>query len=43
MAWSSTEFNSCIAWTHSLTVENARVARDGDLKGGGFSVRCVKG
>jgi uncharacterized protein (TIGR02145 family) len=40
--WSTTEFNSGTAWTHSLTVGNARVARDSDLKGDGFSVRCVK-
>jgi uncharacterized protein (TIGR02145 family) len=40
--WSSTEYNSLGAWYRCLIFNNQQVERDTYLKGGGYSVRCVK-
>ena len=40
--WSSTELGSTQAWHHGLSYERDDVRRDGNSKGYGFSVRCLK-
>jgi uncharacterized protein (TIGR02145 family) len=40
--WSSTEYNSSIAWERSITFDRGAIWRNGGVKLAGFSVRCVK-
>jgi uncharacterized protein (TIGR02145 family) len=40
--WSSTEFDTSIAWYRDLSSSNGLVSRYGDGKGSGFSVRCLR-
>ena len=40
--WSATEFDSSLAWLRHLLYNNAGVYRDGNPKGDGYSVRCLR-
>jgi uncharacterized protein (TIGR02145 family) len=40
--WSSTEFNTTVAWSRDLNYDNGDVYRYDDGKGSGFSVRCLR-
>ena len=40
--WSSSEFNTAIAWYRSLYFYYGNAGRGGNDKKGGFSVRCIK-
>lgn len=40
--WTKTEYDTTSAWSRSLNLNNAQIARLNIKKGYGFSVRCVK-
>jgi uncharacterized protein (TIGR02145 family) len=41
--WSSTQYSTNTAWIRTLDNSTSYVDRGNNVKGGGFSVRCVKG
>ena len=40
--WSSTEYSTTGAWSRTMNYGNAYVGRNGNVKGYGFSVRCLR-
>ncbi len=40
--WSSSEYNTALAWTRYLVYDDGIINRFNDLKGSGFSVRCLR-
>jgi uncharacterized protein (TIGR02145 family) len=40
--WTSTQFNTELAWSRNVSYDNAKVLRDYKEKTYGMSIRCVK-